>query len=134
MKHGDAAFGAQRAKRVFELARLVQGLVDERLDDRLAERRQLAAAIAADETLHAGEPDALDLVRLFVQHDHSGLTQDSRDFFGLAAFVIVVAEHSEHGNRARADVFGEDLGLARLAEIGEVAAQHAARRLRSKSR
>ena len=31
--------------------------------------------------------------------------------------------HAEHRDRTRSDVLGEDLGLALLAEIGEIAAQ-----------
>ena len=53
-----------------------------------------------------------------------GFVKDLADLLGLAAFVIVVAEHAEHRDRAGADVLGEDLRFARLAEIGEVAAQH----------
>ena len=109
MKHGDAALGAQRAQRILELARLVHRLVDERLGDRLAERRQLAAAVAAHEAFDAGKADAVDLDRLLVEHGHPGLVQDARNLFRLAAFVIVVAEHAEHRDRAGADVLGEDL-------------------------
>ena len=36
----------------------------------------------------------------------------------------MIAEHAEHGDGARPDVLGEDLGLGSLPEIGEVAAQH----------
>ena len=46
------------------------------------------------------------------------------DDLGLSALVIVVAEHADDRDRAGADVLGEDFGLARLAEIGEVAAKH----------
>ncbi len=52
-----------------------------------------------------------------------GAVQDSRHLFGLAAFVIVIAEHADDRDRAGAQILGEDLGLAGLAEIGEVAAQ-----------
>ncbi len=124
MKHRDAALGTQGAQLVLELARFVHHFVDERLDDRLAERRELAAAEAAEESLHAGKADALDLDRLLVEHGHAGIAEDRADLLRLAAFVIVVAEHADDRDRASADVLGEDLRLPRLAEIGEVAAQH----------
>ena len=123
MEHGDAAVGAQRAQRILELARFLHRLVDERLDDRLAERRQLTAAKAAEEALHPGKADTVDLVRLLVEHDHPGAVEDLAHDFRLPAFVIVVAKHAEHGDGARLDVLGEDFRLARAAEIGEVAAQ-----------
>src|SRR3954451_18160916 len=61
MEHCDASLGAQRPQLVLELARLVQRFLDERLGDRLSERRQLAAAITAHEAFDPGEADTLDL-------------------------------------------------------------------------
>src|SRR4051812_4480134 len=55
MEDGDAAVGAQRPKRILELARFLHRLVDECLDDRLAKGRELAAAESAEETLDAGK-------------------------------------------------------------------------------
>ena len=46
-----------------------------------------------------------------------------RDLVGHAAFVIVVAEHRDDRDGAGAQILGEDLGLADLAEIGEVAGE-----------
>ena len=113
----------RRVQCVLELAGFVHGFVDECLDDRLAERREFAAAEAADEALHSGKADAIDLMRLFVQDDHPAFVQDPGDLLGLAAFVIVVAEDSQDGNCALTDILGEDLGFFRSPEIGEVPAQ-----------
>src|SRR6476646_1502423 len=124
MEHGDAAFGAQRSKLVLKLARLVQRFLHERLGDRFAERSELTATVSAHEALHAGEADAANLDRLLVEDDHPAFAEDSRDFFGLAAFIVMIAEHAEHRDGGRANVLGQDFGFAGLAEIGEVAAQH----------
>ena len=62
-------------------------------------------------------------MRLLVEHDHARAVKDLADLLRLAAFVIVIAEHAEHRDGAGLDVLGEDLRLAGLAEIGEVAAQ-----------
>jgi hypothetical protein len=56
VEDGDDPLGAKRAKRILELARLVAGLVDERLDRVLAEGAELAAAEAADEALTPAKP------------------------------------------------------------------------------
>src|SRR4051794_40100645 len=114
MKHRDAALGAQGAQLVLELARFVQRLVDEGLGDRLAERGELAAPVAAHEAFDAGEADAFDLHRLLVQYPHPGVVEDRRDLVRLAAFIIVIAEHADDRDRAGADVLGQDLGLAGL--------------------
>src|SRR5690349_16659945 len=106
VKHRHAAIGPDRSQLVLELARFVERLVDERLADRLSERRQLAATEAAEEALYAGEPDALDLMRLLVENDHSRGAEDFGHLFRLPAFVIVVPEHAEHRNRAGADILG----------------------------
>src|SRR3546814_7510047 len=41
----------------------------------------------------------------------------------LAAFMVVIAQHRDGRDGAASQVFGQDFGLPRLAEIGEVAAQ-----------
>ena len=114
MEHGDGPLGAQRAQRVLEDARLVERLVDEGLDRRLAERAELAAAEAADEALDAGEADALDHHRLLAEHGHAGLLAGcAATSSGWPHSIIVVAEHGDDRDRAGAQVLGEDLGLAR---------------------
>ncbi len=123
MEHGDAAFHAQRAQRVFQLAGFVQRLVDEGLDRRLAERAELAAAEAADEALDAGKADARNLDGLLAQHGDACRLDDARDFLGLAFLIIVVAEHGDDRDGAGGEILRQQLGLAGLAEIGEVAAQ-----------
>jgi hypothetical protein len=123
MEHGDGAFGAERAKPVFELARLLARFVDEILDRLLAERAELAAAEAADETLGAGEADPVDHRRLLAEHEHAGRPHDPDHLVGAAEFIIVIAQHADHRDRAVAQILGQDLGFLYLAEIGEVAAQ-----------
>src|SRR5215212_11803282 len=104
MQHGDAALGAERAETVLELAGLVQRLVDERFDDRLAERGKLAASEPAEKALHSGEAYLLNLDRLLVEHGHSSIVEDLGDGFRLTALIIMIAEDSEDRNRAGADV------------------------------
>src|SRR3954452_5634919 len=104
MEHGDAALGAKRAELVLELTGLVHCFIDECLGDRFAERRQLAAPVAAHEALDPGKADALDLHRLLVEHRHARPVEDFADLLRAAAFVIVVAEDAEYRNRARPDI------------------------------
>ncbi len=96
MEHRDAALGPELAQAVFQLASLIHRFVDEGFDDWLAERRELAATEAAEEALHAGEPDAVNFDGLLAEDCHAGAVEDLADLFGLAAFVIMVAEHAEH--------------------------------------
>lgn len=56
VEHGDRALGTQRPQRVLELAGLVDGDVDERLDLAFAKGRQLAAPETADEPLVPAKP------------------------------------------------------------------------------
>ena len=42
---------------------------------------------------------------------------------GLAALMLVIAQHPDHRNFAGADVLQQDLHLARLAEIDQISAQ-----------
>ena len=83
-----------------------------------------AASETPKKSLHSGKSNALDLDRLFVEYGHSGITKDRADLLWLSAFIIMISENSDDRDRASAEVLGEDLRLTRLAEIGEVAAQH----------
>ena len=94
------------------------------LDRRLAEGAEHAPAEAADEALDADEADALDLAGGAVEEPHAGAAEDLPHLVDMAAFVVVVAEDGDHRHRAVTQILGEDLGLLRLAEIGEVAGQH----------
>src|SRR5438128_11574973 len=76
MQHRDAALCPQSPQLVLELARLIHRLVDEQLGYGFAERRELAAAVAAHEALDAGKADAVDLVRLVVEQGHARAMQD----------------------------------------------------------
>ena len=124
MEHGHASFGAQRAQLVFELARLVHDLVDEGLDDRLAEGSELAAAEPAEKALHTREADTLDFNCLLLEDFHARRAQDFANLVRLAALVVMVAENTDHGDRARLDIVGENLSLFGFAEIRQVPAQH----------
>src|SRR4030095_1289976 len=92
MEHGDAALCSDGPQGILELARFIHSLVDERLGDRLADRRHLAAAVAANEALDASKADTADLRRLLVEHGHSGLVKDSRDFLRLTALILLIRD------------------------------------------
>ena len=84
-----------------------------------------APAEAADESLDADEADAVDLAGLAVEQLHAGARAGCvAHLLDMAAFVIVVAEHGDDRDRAGLQILGQDLGLLRLAEIGEVAGEH----------
>src|SRR3982751_2509745 len=76
MEERPAALGAELPQLVFELARLVHRLIDERLDDRLAEWRELTASEAAEEALYPRKPDAFDFGRLLVENLHPRRVED----------------------------------------------------------
>src|SRR4051812_572081 len=59
-----------------------------------------------------------------VQEMHARLLDDRGHLLDAAALVIVVAEHGDDWDRAGVQVFGQKFGLARLAEVGEVAGEH----------
>src|SRR3712207_8799491 len=58
------------------LEHLLQRLVDELLDDGLPPGAQRTATESPAEAPHAGEPDAMELVGVPVQHPHPGIGQD----------------------------------------------------------
>ena len=76
MQHGDTSLGPQSPQLIFEFAGFGKRFVDHRLDDRLSERRELAAPETAKKSLHTGKSDAIDLHGLFVEHSHSGIVKD----------------------------------------------------------
>src|SRR3954467_5426002 len=111
MEHRHAAPGGWLPQLVFELARLVHRLIDERLDDRLAEWRELTASEAAEEALDPRKPDAFDFGRLLVENLHPRRVEDFAHLLRLTALVVMITENSEHRNCAGFDVLGEDLRL-----------------------
>ncbi|KAK0361017.1 hypothetical protein LTR94_025016, partial [Friedmanniomyces endolithicus] len=121
-KH-DAPFGAQGADGVLDEVGVLHRLIDEGLHRGLAERTEHVAAEAAHEAFSPGETDAVDLIGLAGQHLDPGLGQHADDFLRLAALVLVIAEHADHGDAAGAQILQQVLHLDRLAEIDQVAAQ-----------
>jgi hypothetical protein len=55
---------------------------------------------------------------------HAGGLHNFLDVFDLAGLVIVISQHADDRDRAGAQILGESLGLPRLADVGEVAAEH----------
>ena len=124
MQHHHRALVAHRAHRVLESDRFGHGLRYEAFDHGFPERSEHAAAKTADEALHPHEGDAVRLVRLAVEQVHAGGLQNLLYVFDLVGLVIVIAEHADDRDRAGAQLLGKNLGLARLADVGEVAAKH----------
>ena len=67
------------------------------------------------------DPDAANLAVVAVEDPHRALTQDRRHLLGLARFVVVVAQHRDDRHPRRGQVMGQELGLLRQAEVGQVA-------------
>jgi hypothetical protein len=105
VQHGHLLRGAEPRERRLELERLVERLLDEGLDHGLAPRAERAAAEAAAEALHAGEADAVHLVRVAVEHGDAHVAQRVGDRLGGAALVVVVAEHGYRGERSAPSSF-----------------------------
>src|SRR5689334_22453588 len=113
MQDGNAALRPQRPKRILKFSRFLHRLIYECLDDRLAKWRELAPAKPAEESLHTGKTNAVDLMRLLVEDDHSGAVQYFAHLFRAAAFVIVVTKHAENRDRCRLDILGKNLSFLR---------------------
>ena len=85
--------GAQPRERRFQLQRLVDRLLDELLDRRLAPGSERAPAEAAGEPLDAGEADPVHLDGVAVEHLMPASTRICADLVLLARLVVVVAQH-----------------------------------------
>ena len=100
MQQRDEVLGPQPGQRRLQLQRFVHRRVDELLDDGFSPRPQRTLAEAAAETLHAGDPDAVDFARIAVEHHDAGVDEDLADLVFLSRLVVVVAEHRDnrHGD------------------------------------
>src|SRR5262249_51242728 len=97
--------------------------MDEALDRLFAPRRQGKAAEAATEAADPGEAHAADFACVAVQHGDAGVTHNLRDLLLLAAFKVVIAQHSDQWNLDSAhDLAGEHARLLRQTVIRQVAA------------
>src|SRR5262245_33333800 len=68
MQYGDALRRAQARQRRLQLQRFVQRLLDEALDGLLTPEPECAPAEAAREAFDANKADAMDLIRVAVEH------------------------------------------------------------------
>ncbi len=59
------------------------------------QRSERVPAEPSAESLHAGNTDPVNLVRVTVEHDDARFTQDLGDLGGVTRLVIVVAEHGD---------------------------------------
>ena len=93
--------GPQARQRRLQLQRFVDGFAHELLDDRFAPRTERARAETAAESLDAGDADAQGFVRVAIEHDDAGVSENLPHFVALARFEIVVAEngHDRQMNR-----------------------------------
>jgi hypothetical protein len=123
VEHRDLLRRAEAGERGLELERLVERLLDERLDHGLAPRAERAAPEAAAEALHAGEADAVHHVRVAVEHRHADVAQGVGHHLGRAALVVVVAEHRDGREAQRAELLHQHARLLGGAVVGEVAAE-----------
>src|SRR5258708_14234558 len=124
VEQGDEPVVAQARERGFELQRFVDRFVDELLDDLLAPRAQRPAPESAGEPLDAGEADPVDLRRLAVQRDDSGVAEDLGDLGLLTGFEVVVAKDCNDRNLDRRDdLLDEGARLFDEAVVGHIAAQ-----------
>ena len=84
-----------------ELERLVDRLVDEALHDVLAPGLQRSLAEPPAEPLGAGEPYALDLDGVTVQHRDPCLDEDGLYLLYLPGLIVVVAQYADDGRVLR---------------------------------
>jgi hypothetical protein len=124
MKHCNALGRSQPGQGPLELVRLINRLLYEALDGRLAPRTQGRAPEPAQEALGAGNTGALLLVSLTIQHLDPGLCQDFADLDMLPGLEIVVAQHRDNGNFDGVSQLGdENVRLFGQAIVSEIAAQ-----------
>src|SRR5688500_953952 len=83
VEDGNLLRCTQPQERLLELQRLLDRLVDEILDDLLAPRAELSPAETSGETLHSGETDAVNLVRVAVEHHHTDVAEDLNEILFL---------------------------------------------------
>src|SRR5262249_509883 len=101
------------------------GLVDEALHDVLAPGLQRSLAEPAAEPLGAGEPHALDLDGVTVQHRDSCLAEDGLHLLYLTGLVVVIAQHADDGRVLRGrHLLDEDPRLFGEAQVRQVAAEN----------
>src|SRR5262249_36121330 len=84
VQHGDTLRRAQPGQGRLQLQGLLDGLIDEVLDDLLAPRFQGVPAEAAAEALDAREADAVQLADVAVEDVDAGVAQDALDLVLLA--------------------------------------------------
>src|SRR6185295_4900089 len=124
VEHGDAGLAAQARQRGLQLQRLVHRLAHEVLDDVLSPGAEGAPSEAAAESFDAGEPDALYLGGVAVQHPDAAIAEHLLDLLLPAALEVVVAEHGDDRDvHRRVDLARELLRLLDLAVIRQVAAE-----------
>src|SRR5690349_22615381 len=115
--------GAQSRQGPLELERLLDGLTNELLEDRLPPRLQRALAEAAGEALDAGEADAADLDGVSVEHRDAAVAEDALDLIGLLRLVVVVTEHGHDRDFRERQLPHEALRLVGRAGIRQIATE-----------
>ena len=120
---GDLVLHPQPRHRALQLQRLVDRLVDERLDRVLAPRAERPRPKASAEPLDPGEADPLDLDGVAVQHLDAALAEDPGHLVLLAGLEVVIAEdrHDRHADAAQ--LADQDVGLLGQAVVAQVAAE-----------
>ena len=98
MEHRDPPLGAESGQGRLELEGLVDRLLHELLDGRLAPGAQRPAAEAARESLRPGETDPQDLAGFAVEHGDARIGEDLPHLVLPSRLVVVVAQHGDRGD------------------------------------
>ncbi len=121
MQQRDNLIGPQPSERGFELQRFVDRLAHELFDDRFTPGTEGAFAEAAAESLDPGDANPLQLARIAVEHDESGIDENLPHLVRLSRFEIVVAEHRCHRYADRAELACEHARLVWQSVIRQIA-------------
>src|SRR5678815_2051984 len=122
--YGNTPPRAQPGQGRFQLHRFVYGLLNELLDGMFSPRPQSAAAETPAESLDAGKTNTVNFGRFTIEHDDTCVGEDLADLELLAALIVVIAKHRNHGDLDRGgELPPEHPGFVRQTIVGEVPTQ-----------
>src|SRR5690606_16313196 len=111
MQYGNLPYFAtmltEPGKGPFQLQRLIYRLLNKKFHHFLTEFGQHSRTEATAKPLHSGKADSMDDHRFAVQYLNVGLRQRLLDEFLTPFFVIVVAQHTDHGYAASLELLDQ---------------------------
>ena len=120
VKKGDELRHADARERRLELQRLVDRLVHELFERRLAPGFERTRPEPAAEAFDARDADAEQFARVAVEHGDTGLGQDLADLRGFPRLEVVISQHGHYRDAHGAQLAHEHLRFFGQSVIGEI--------------